>query len=611
MSKTKRSGPDIKLAVEPPSPAASKTLRPGIEFALVAVALLLFLIISITSARQKNSTFDEGAHIPAAYTYVALGDFRMNPEHPPLVKLLAGLPLRFLLHPKMDINDPDWKNAKQWEFGLKFLYEWNDADRLIFWARAPVILLALLLGFAVWRCARALYGWQAGYCALLLCLFNPETLAHAQLVTTDLAVACFLFIAVYCFYRALKRLTIGAGLLAGLATGLCLVAKFSGILVFPMLALVGAAFAFSGAELNLSLPKVGASVIASRKGKLAGAGALLLAASFIALAVVWACYGFRYQFGADPALSSAIDWEHYWQKETLATNFIQTLRYLRLAPEGYSYGFLYALESMEKRSAFLLGDYSINGWWYYFIVTFLIKTPLPLLALIALGGYFIRRYGAGVAAECMLLLPVGLYWLVTLSSNINIGHRHLLPIYPFLIVFAAKVARVFAAPRPRRLAIACGLLLGWYGAGALLIYPNFLAYFNEAVGGPAQGYRWLADSNLDWGQDLKGLAQYRREHPDEPFYLSYFGSAYPEYYGVKAQFLPGYNSRMAEKMRNKELARFDEVPAGATVAISVTNLSGVYLRNYRLPGTEQFLERLRQLQPVAKIGYSIFVYRLP
>src|SRR5262249_2450915 len=162
-----------------------------------------------------------------------------------------------------------------------------------------------------------------------------------------------------------------------------------------------------------------------------------------------------------------------------------SLHGLRLVPEGYSYGFLYALESVEKRFAFLLGDYSVNGWWYYFIVTFLVKTPLPLLALIGISVYLARRYGAGAAAESMLVLPVGLYWIITLTSDINIGHRHLLPIYPFLIVYAAKVARVFDPPVQRPLAIACGLLLGWYAVGTLLVYPNFLTYFNEVAGGPA------------------------------------------------------------------------------------------------------------------------------
>jgi 4-amino-4-deoxy-L-arabinose transferase-like glycosyltransferase len=586
--------------------------RKYLEYALVAVVMLIALGLLVTSAWRKNSTFDEGAHIPAAYTYAAFGDFRMNPEHPPLMKLLAGIPLRFL-KPRMDLEDADWKNAKQWEFGLKFLYEWNDADRVIFWARVPVMLLTLLLGFFVWRCARELYGWQSGFLALLLCLFNPDVLAHGRLVTTDLSIALFIFLSVYAYYRALHRLTIWSGLGAGLVVGLSLLAKYSAILVFPMLALVGLAYAFANTTSEVSPPKPGSEprFLKTRLGKLKVAGGLLAAVMIVALVVLWAGYRFRYQIATTPEVSATIDWDHYWQKETLMTSLMQMPHSLKLLPEGYSYGFLFALESLERRFAYLAGDYSTTGWWFYFIVTFLIKTPISLLALIGLGFYFLRRYGAGVAAECMLLLPVALYWLVALTSSMNIGHRHLLPIYPFLFVFASKVARVFAPPRPRRLAIVCGLLVGWYLASTAFIYPHFLAYFNEAVGGPSQGYRWLADSNLDWGQDLKLLAKYRREHPEEPFYLSYFGTAYADYYGIRANILPGFNSRMAERLRNKDYVRFEDVPSGAIVAISATNLSGVYMRNYRIPGTERFLQRLRDMRPIAHIGYSIFIYRMP
>lgn len=600
--------PEVEILTQPESQSISRRL----EIALVAGALAIFLLLAVTSARRKSSTFDEGAHIPAAYTYVALGDFRLNPEHPPLVKLLAGLPLRWL-HPKMDTEDPDWKAGKQWEFAMKFLYEWNDADRLIFWARVPVMLLAMLIGLVVWHCARTFYGWKAGYGALLLYLFNPDVLAHGQLVTTDLAVAGGFFTAVYCFYRALQRVTLGRVLLLGLAVGLTVIAKFSGVLVFPAILLVGVAYAFSNAATTLALSKAAERVIAERNGKLAVTGALFAASLVVALVVIWGSYGFRNAYSPDAAVAKAINWEHYWQKETVMTSLIQIGHKLHLVPEGYSYGFLYVLESVEKRFAYLLGEYSVNGWWFYFIVTFLVKTPLSLLLLLGLAAYFFNRYKTDVAAEAMLLLPVALYWLVTLTSNINIGHRHLLPIYPFLVVFTAKVLRVFDSPSPatRRLAIGSGVLLGWYLVGTLLVYPNFLTYFNEAAGGPGQGYRWLADSSIDWGQDLKGLAEYRRAHPDEPFYLSYFGSAYPEYYGLNAQFLAGFNSQMADKQKSHELVSFADVPSGATVAISVTNLTGVYLRGYRLPGTEQFLQRLRQLTPVAKIGNTIFVYRLP
>src|SRR5262249_48053724 len=150
-----------------------------------------------------------------------------------------------------------------------------------------------------------------------------------------------------------------------------------------------------------------------------------------------------------------------------------------------------------------------------------VKTPIPFLLLIVLACLLVRRHGAGLAAEAMLLLPVALYAVVSLTSHLNIGHRHLLPMYPFLIVFASKVARLFTSRREPRLRALAAVLVAWCVAETALIYPHFLAYFNEIAGGPSGGYRWLVDSNLDWGQDLKGLARYQQQHSEEPLFLSY------------------------------------------------------------------------------------------
>src|SRR5262249_18905668 len=221
----------------------------------------------------------------------------------------------------------------------------------------------------------------------------------------------------------------------------------------------------------------------------------------------------------------------------------------------------------------------------------------------ALGGILIRRYGAGMAAEAMLLIPVVLYWGVALTSHMNIGHRHLLPIYPFLIVFASKIGRVFDSLRPRLLVVIGVLLIGWNIWESAFIYPHYLAYFNQIAGGPSGGYRWLVDSNLDWGQDLKGLAKYMRAHPDEPFYFSYFGTGKPQYYGIQGHFLPCVPMKL-----DREYVGFDEVPSGALVAVSATNLQCVY---NDAPGIEPFMKRLRSLKPIAEIGYSIKIYRNP
>jgi hypothetical protein len=577
------------------------------EITCLLLFATLLLTLSLTSARQKSATFDEGLHIPAAYTYAAYGDFRLNPEHPPLVKLLSGLPL-LGLQPRVDLNDPDWRDVGELLFGWKFLYLWNDADRLIFWARVPVVLLSLLIGLGVWWCARDLFGWKAGCLALILYLFNPDLLAHGQLVTTDLAVAGFLFLAVYTFFRSLRRLSVGKVLLVCLAVGAALLSKFSGVLVFPMLALVGAAFAFSRTPVEVALPKLGERSLTSWQSKLVAAAALVLVTVLTSVVLIWACYGFRYQLSSDAEVARTVSRLPYAASFGPVNSIVEQVHLWQLLPQGYTYGFVTALESTRQRVAFLHGEHSTRGWWYYFLVTFLIKTTLPFLALIALAGCLIRRYRAKWEVEAILLLPMIFYWLVALTSNINIGHRHLLPTYPFLIVFVSRLANVFSAAQPRVLAVVCALLIAWNVGEVLWVYPHFLSYFNQIAGGPAGGYRWLVDSNLDWGQDLKGLAKYVKEHPTEPIYISYFGSANSGYYGLRAKWLPGYNP---ETKIRQDIVPFGQVPSGAIVAVSATSLQGSYLSDRAFPGIEQFMARLRKLEPVAKIGYSILIYRIP
>jgi 4-amino-4-deoxy-L-arabinose transferase-like glycosyltransferase len=595
----------------PESDASKPNLR--IEITLVSVVIAIFLVVSIFSMRQKNATSDEVPHIGAAYSYVTQGDFRLNPEHPPLVKELAGLSL-LRLHPKADFTDETWSGHKQISFGSKFLFEWNDADQLVYWARMAVVCLGILLGLGIFFCARELYGWQAGYLALVVFLFNPDILAHSQLVTTDLAVACFLFLSVYTFYRTLRQVTLYNVVLFSACVGLTLVTKFSGILIFPILLLVGIAFASSKSAvstIDAKRPGAPPRLLPTFRQKLYLVAVLLAFGFVVSLGIIWAAYGFQYPISQDPTISTSIDWQHYWTKRGASISFMHMAHNLRLFPEAYTYGFLHALESMEIRYAYLLGDYSDKGWWYYFLITFLVKTPIPLLALILLGFLQIKRFGRGFAVEVMLLLPVGIYWLTAIFNNINIGHRHLLPVYPFLIVFAAKVGRAFQKPVAKRLAILSILLLTWNLTETLIIYPHFLAYFNEIAGGPDNGRRWLTDSNIDWGQDLKGLAAYRQQHPEEPFYLSYFGAAPPEYYGIRAGYLLGFNPQVLKKLDANEVTSYDQIPSGAIVAISATNLSGVHLRHFDFPGTVEFLQKLRAMQPIANIGHSILIYRMP
>jgi len=247
--------------------------------------------------------------------------------------------------------------------------------------------------------------------------------------------------------------------------------------------------------------------------------------------------------------------------------------------------------SQRGAPAFLMGSHSTKGWWYYFLIAFAIKTPIPTLILFTAAAILTLRGCRDTAKrECALYVPVGLFFLATLFSFLNIGYRHILPVLPFVFVSASKVV-IWA--RKRWIRVALAVLCLWYAVGNISIYPHYLAYFNEIVGGPENGYKYLVDSNLDWGQDLKNLKAYMDETGLEQIYLAYFGSAHIDYYGIQALPLP------AEQPDDLG-SRPPEV-----YAISATYLQGGYL------GDADAFSWLRQYEPFAKIGYSIFLYRLP
>jgi hypothetical protein len=279
------------------------------------------------------------------------------------------------------------------------------------------------------------------------------------------------------------------------------------------------------------------------------------------------------------------------------------------------YGFQVAPYWMTLRSqlgdlsgghaAYLMGMFSERGWWYYFPVAFLIKTPLPTQALAGLGLWrWARDPRPQSRLELGFLLwpPLLLSALFVLGHSKNIGLRYLLPVYPFLFLLAGGALQPL---RPSRGYWKSGLLGGlclWYVLGAARIHPHHLAYFNELIGGPKNGYHYLVDSNLDWGQDLKGLKAYMDERGIERIKLSYFGTVSPQLYGLAYEWLPSF------VLPNPPTAPV-VLPTTGLIAISATNLVGVYMDAYG-QGKDLFAW-LRAYEPVARIGYSIFVYWIP
>jgi len=569
-------------------------MTPTARAALLAAAIALQAGLTVHAARGNSATFDEGAHLPAGYTYLALGDHRLNPEQPPLVKLLAALPL-LAVRPLLRTDDRAWTDARQWELGRRFLYRWNDADRLLLLGRLPVVALASCLLAAVFFEARRRFGDRAAASSLLLAALSPDVLAHGGLVTTDLALALFFFLSAAAFDRLTTRATAGQLLAAGLAAGAAFATKFSAPVLGPVLAVLGAVALFDGRPMETAFG-VRPRLVVGRSARARHLLLLLLGMGVLVLVVVWASYGFRYALSPEPSVRARLRAPLDATAAGPVRQVVIAAADARLVPEDYARGLLFVLTHSEARPAFLLGQLSDHGFASYFLVTFLLKTPVPLLLLTALALLRLRRLPLRDAA--FVWLPVAVYVGLTFTRGLQIGHRHLLPIYPFLFLAAGEAAAwLWSWRRPVGLVLA-SLLGAWYAAGTLHNHPHHLAYFNEIAGGPANGWRLLVDSNLDWGQDLERLRAWMEENEVPRLKLSYFGSADPAYYGIDAETLPGYTSPHAAWVTR-------EIRPGDVVAVSATNLQGVYLD----PADRPLMERLRRLRPIGRAGWSILIYR--
>jgi 4-amino-4-deoxy-L-arabinose transferase-like glycosyltransferase len=495
--------------------------------------------------RLLSPTHDETTHLPSGFTYLKTGQFRLNPEHPPLVKIVSALPL-LALHPKVNFDDPAWQAEPpdQWRFGYGFLFT-NDADRLLFWGRMPIVLLGTLLGVYVFLWARDLFGPAAGLLALFLYSFCPNVIAHSHLVTMDLPLSSF---CVMTFYHGWKyaRQRKNAHLIAtGLGLGLALGTKFTAVILAPVLLLL--------LLLSALLPSVSGPGAGKRLARSAIDSAVVLA---IAATTVWAIYFFP----SDPLF--------YWKG-------------LREVYGSHDTAFEY----------YLMGAFSQEGWWYYFLIAFLVKTPLPTLFALALSLVLLRRLSARHwIDEVFVALPAVAVFAVTSWLAHNIGLRYVLPVYPLLFVFVSRLAGLLSL---RRSFAFLGALLGtWYLGTAVWIYPDHLAYFNEAVGGPERGYEYLDDSNIDWGQDLKRVKPWLDRNGFEKVFLSTAFNTSPAYYGIRWE-------------RVIETDLFQKPRPGVYV-MSVHILVRVRLLGLR---NNTHSDWLSDHQPIGRVGYSFLVYR--
>jgi len=532
-------------------------------------------LLEVRSAMGETQTWDEGIHISAGYAYLTRGDYSWNMEHPPLVKMMSAVPLLFLgLEAKP--YQPDGKRKDQVRYGIDFLYgNRRHADTILIAARSATILLTCLftLAFAWWM--RRRFGPAAGLLAAALCAFDPNLMAHGRYVTTDVPLTAFYFFACalwleYVEQGGMRRLLIAASVIA-----LAMVVKFSAILLGPPLGLL---FVIAWVQ----RPKdfgIRRAVTA-----LAVTGGVVAA---VVVVVYWPETVRCWRMGGKPQVA--------------VPNAAETLlsrvgRQLHVPEHSFLIGLSdVVLHNEGGHESYLLGARSNTGWWYYFPVVFAVKSTvaalLGVLLVLCAGVWAARRIGWRRVPLIAfgLTLPPALYFLSSMTSGINLGMRHILPVYPFL--YAGVAAILTQIPRRRAAMLVMAVLGAAQIAECAWITPDYLAFFNVASGGPGRGPEYLVDSNIDWGQDVKKLVHWLDAHGTRRARIYYFGNAQMRYYGVDEIGWP-------EPLDQKGWDDIDDF-----CVANVTPLYGVY-------APLNALTPLRLREPVAKIGWSMYVYDL-
>jgi hypothetical protein len=567
------------------------------------VLLTAFVVLAVTSLVQKSPTFDEPYHLCQGFRYLRTGDPSLRLEkHPPGVQALAALPLLFVADSYDAIVVSDPRHYLEAGGVVRRFTDAHDGRILdLFpYARGIIVLLAAVLGWFVYSVARDLYGRGGARLALVLFVVDPNILAHARLVTTDIGVALGVWLTVAALLRWATRPTALRAATVGVTMGCAFLAKFSCLLLLPLLPILALVLVVGRDDRP-----------AARAVLSSGLLALVLAGS-----IVWMAHGFDFGSLAEEReglKAGAVSWRTETRGRQAGEGADETSRRWYeeipiLAPEYFN-GFLQNLHHVYERghTAYFRGEHSLHGWRLYFPVVFGIKTPLPTLILLLAALLSLLRWRPSREEWILIIFPV-VYFAAAVRGSLNIGYRHLLPMLPFLFVLTGRLWGRVSAVRPgtgtdslgksRRASVgsvAIVVLLLWLGVGTIRAHPHYLAYFNETIGGSSRGYRYVVDANLDWGQDLPGLAKWLQENGVDTVRLSYFGSVNPSHYGI--HWLPAILP--ARRAEDEEGARF--IPPGV-YAISVANL-------FELQSLGKgSLRVFQQLEPRAVIGHSIHVY---
>ena len=540
------------------------------ESRIVAALLVIHVLLAVASLRQTSLTWDEPSYIGVGRQMLEARnpDIKALQLHPPLsyyLNSLCLLPLRF---------EPDRFSQEQYMheryIGPELVFDSGHApDLVIFLSRIPFVLLSAFLGWIVYRWSRKIYGPAAGVLSAFFYSLCPTVLAHCRLATADLLLALTMTLALYLFHKYLETGSARHVVLSGIALGLALLSKFTGLILLPTFCLL----------VLLDWWRTGKDSLEKTPKRRRAPGLFLIFG--IAVVVVWMGYGFQFSVPfipgwLKPEAERLIAKKPFWHAVDWLAN-----RNVRIPAYSYLLGVYTQLAAAKGwKDNFLFGQISSQGWWYFYWTAFLIKTPIAFIitCAVALG---MRETPRRRGETFLLISMIPMIIIFSLPTKINIGIRYILPLFPLLCILAGKVANIESVKWKRLLVVLCI----WYAGSTLWIHPRYLAYFNEFTGGPGNGYKYLVDSNLDWGQSLHELSGYVRSDDITDAKIKYFGPpGVMKYYGLE-------NSRLENCG-----------PSAGIWAVSATYLQNLYLDDRHCH------DWLRKLEPKEVLGHSIFIY---
>jgi Dolichyl-phosphate-mannose-protein mannosyltransferase len=568
----------------------TRTTKAGLAAAVVLV--LIFLAQCVSAAKSDSVSWDESQHLYSGWLSWKHADFGFNPEVPPLVKMWCAIPL---LHRHMTQPAYIGGSFKKEGFvlGQRFLLA-NGIDQTLIPARMMAVLLSAMLAATIFLAALEMYGQTAALLALALFCFDPNFLAHGAFVTTDIGASFTLLLSIYLFYRVLKKPSAIRVVLLGLAVGMTLTAKFTGIFVIPMIVVIWLLDLWNRRhQKNADHESLSGRQLT----------VVVAAISAIGMFFVWATYHFRFAARPDNLTLDPLTSQYMQELSSpLSRSALLWAANHHLLPEAYLYGLADTKISAASLPSYLFGNLTHGASRWYYPAAITIKCTLPFLILLVVTIVALASKRWKISREAIVLIvPPAVLFVIASTSDIGIGFRHLMPIFPMLYILIAGCA-AYLVNKNRKLVYVLGALLLWQIGTSELSRPGLVAYANEAWGGPSKTHLYLTDSNTDWGQQLKYVKKYLDEHPGKPCYFAYFEQGPVDFrdYGVQCQVLPTGSGSWT----GMPSLRFGANPnVSGLVLVSDGVLAGA-----DIPGKVNPYARFRTLRPNAVIDRAVYVY---